>query len=529
MNFFAKDNISKRAKIGEGIYLLYFAVMIGARAAGLYEGMTIYNILLVLGMMLFAVKMVVTCHTIREYIIAFLLLALAGVVYLHTGEKGLLVCFTMLLGMKMVSVKKVISVGIIVSGVFILGKIVLGVFGILPEVYYPQVREGAGLMFRHALGYAHPNTLHMNVLMLSMLVMFFITKYVARDNIKLVLTFSVITFGFNYYVFMYSGSRTGILTCTVYLLINIWFYVRKTPGNLEKIVCYAAFPAVCFISIAGPFLLPKSIFEAVDNKIFTTRFTIARYFWSNNSLSLFGIRLNNPKPRYMTYGLDMAQLYLFLQLGLTAFCVVSVITMLFIYASLKKNRMQELAVLLAMLCLGIWEPLLYNLGFKNFVYVFMGAILYEVLAEKAADNTQTTDDGSENDRVFAKTVLTAKVITRSLALGIAMGVAGAFVYLALTGEPSALYGNRQQDETGKSFDMEELYFSPDEIESLKAEGNIVIGYAGEELPMYRYDAQIASMEYEKRVVSTGVWCFVIVAALYVMCYTIWDNLKRRNK
>ena len=368
MYFFSEESKKKREAIGEGTYLLYFAVMIGARAAGLYEGMTLYNILLAVGLGLFAFKFVITAESLKEYLIAGGFMLCAGLVYAFSGEKGLIVCFSMLLGMKKVSVKKVIGVGIIVSGLFIIGKILIGITGLAPEIYYPQEREGVGLMFRHALGYAHPNTLHMNVLMLSMLVMFFLSKYVAKKNIKLLLIFSSVIFFFNIYVFSYSGSRTGILACGVYLAVNLWFCLRDKPFAFERIVCYISYPAVCFIAIIGPFILPDSIFNTIDQKIFTTRFSIARYFWENNHISLFGIRLNNPNPRYFTYGIDMAQLYLFLQLGLVAFAVVSALTMWYIHRSLKKGYMQELAVLMGMLCLGIWEPLLYNLGFKNFTY-----------------------------------------------------------------------------------------------------------------------------------------------------------------
>lgn len=522
MNLFSGENKSKRAEIGEGLYLLYFAVMLGARAAGLYEGMTVYNLLLVLGMGLFACKFIVTAQGLKEYLVAGALLMLSAVVYLFTGEKGLIVCFTMLLGMKGVSVKKVISTGIIVSGVLIIGKILLGITGIASEIYYPQEREGVGLMFRHALGYAHPNTLHMNVLMLSMFVMFFLSKYVVRKNVKLLLMFSALVFSFNLYIFSYSGSRTGILACAVYLLINFWFSLKKTPGPLEKFVCYASYPAVSFMAIAGPFILPDSIFDTIDQKIFTTRFSIARYFWANNHLSLFGIRLNNPKPRYATYGIDMAQLYLFLQLGIAAFLVVSLITMLFIYHSLKKGYMQELAVLMGMLCLGIWEPLLYNLGFKNFTYVFMGALFYELLGVGKKDE-------SAGDLPDEKTVRLTATLMRSVAAGIAAGVAVFFVCLMVTDVPTALYGDRQQSESGETFGLPEVYLTGEQVTDLKKRGEIVVGYSDGTTAMYEYGPEIAKMEYDKRNLSTGVWTGVIVAALYGMCYTSWDNLKKRKQ
>ncbi len=522
MTFFSEENMDKRAKIGEGIYLLYFAVMIGARAAGLYEGMTVYNILLALGLLLFGVKFVVTASSIKEYAGAALLLGVAGVVYLFTGEKGLIVCFSMLLGMKLVSVKKVIVTGIAVSGTLIIGKVLCGVTGLLPEIYYPQERSGVGLMFRHALGYAHPNTLHMNVLMLSMLVMFFVSKYVAKKNVKFLLIFSILVLAFNLYVFNYSGSRTGILACVVYLVINFWFSMRQRPGLLEKILCYIAYPAVCFICIAGPRILPWSIFELVDQKIFTTRFTIARYFWENNHLSLFGIRLNNPNPRYATYGIDMAQLYLFLQLGLVAFAVISVITMLFVHLSLKKGNMQELAVLMGMLCLGIWEPLLYNLGFKNFIYVFMGALFYGLMGMAKEDETAL--DGADS-----RTVRLTRLMMKAIACGIAAGVAIFFACMLFTTVPGNLYGDRQQDESGKSFDMQEIYLSEEEVSDLRADGAIIVGYKNSSTPMYEYGPQIAKMEYDKRILSAGVWGGVIVAAIYVMCYTILDNQSKRNR
>ena len=452
----------KRQKIGEGIYLLYFAVMIGARAAGLYEGMTIYNITIVIGLLLFGCKMLVTEHTIKEYAVAAAFLLVAGIVYIHTGEKGLLVCFTMMLGMKGVSTEKVIKTGFIVAGVIILFKIFTGVFGILPEIYYTQDREGIGLTFRHALGYAHPNTLHMNVLMLTMLGMYLVTKLLVKEReiasidgedsansrkreiVAKLLLFSACAFLFNFYVFQYSYSRTGLLACVIFLVVNFWFFIVEKPGLPEKVICYISFPAVCFIAIIGPFILPDSVFEKIDKTIFTTRFSIARYFWSNNSISLFGIRLNNPIEYYKTYGLDMAQLYLFLQLGIMAFVVISILTMWFIHYSLKKHHMQELAVLMGMLCLGIWEPLLYNLGFKNFIYVFMGTAIYDFIAQMAGDPKGSHKDEDMSSKLPGTAwLLNIKIAAfmKALACGLLAGVCAMLLFIVVTNSPGNYYGS----------------------------------------------------------------------------------------
>ncbi|MBQ9334737.1 MAG: hypothetical protein IJS12_10430 [Lachnospiraceae bacterium] len=548
--------IEKRSRIGEIIYIIYFTVMMAARAIGMYEGMKTYSIVFVFAMLLFVCKMIVTPHTWKEYTVAVVLMGVAVIVYRHTGEAGLIVCFATLLGMKGVDHIKALSCGALVAAVCIFGRIVTGVFGLMPERYWPQIRSGAGLMFRHALGYAHPNTLHMNVLMLSMLVIYLVTYLVThRRSIEstggsvseietsnlygllyLVIASSVV-FLFNLYVFRYSGSRTGLLATTAYLIVNLWFYIRRTPGLFERIVCYVSFPFVCFLAIVLPHIVPDSIFEFVDRTLFTTRYTIARYFWSHNRMSLWGIRLANPDPEYRTYGIDMAQLYLFLQLGLIAFAVISVITMVYIHRELKAAHMAELAVLMGVLFAGIWEPFLYNLGFKNFVYVFMGMALYRMMAEwqtarvGSTDEAQTravgcrgdqtvTDDSDTTEKpqpdVYTKAGVTKFLL--SLVLGAVVGCIASSAYVLATDPPHALYADREQDEAGESFGMEPLYLTEDEAAGLRSSGELIVGYQDVNTPMYMYDESIAIMEYHKRVLSVGVWCGMIFECGLVIIY-----------
>lgn len=513
------SDIDKRLRIGEIIYLVYFVLMMGARALGMYEGTTVYTVVLVIAMLLFAAKMLVTPHTIREYVIAVILMGVAGIIYLHTGEKGLIVCFSMMLGMKGVDKIKALRYGTIAAAICICGRIVTGVFGLLPEKYYPQVREGIGLMFRHALGYAHPNTLHMNVLMLSMLVIFMLTHYLntlrsSNDDertsyrIFFLVIASLMVLLFNIYVFQYSGSRTGVLAVTAYLTVNLWFYLRKHAGIFEKIVCYAAYPIVCFLAIVLPFVIPDPLFEFVDSTIFTTRFTIARYFWSHNSVSVWGIRLTNPDPQYRTYGIDMSQLYVFLQLGLVAFAVIAVMTMWYVHQALKRNRMAELAVLMGTLFAGIWEPFLYNLGFKNFTFVFIGAMIYEVTVEMTG-TTHKQQSNEVPESLIGTTWFDRYGLVRlicSILLGTVLGCIASSTYVLFTEPPHALYADREQDEAGVSFEMEPIFLSPNEIAELKGNGELIVGYQNENKPMYMYDESIAVMEYHKRCLSIGVWC-----------------------
>ncbi|MBO4899423.1 MAG: hypothetical protein J5509_03970 [Lachnospiraceae bacterium] len=544
------ERSDSRQKIGEILYLIYFVLMIGARAIGLYEGQTALKVIYVVAIILFVAHMIVTKHTIHEYGIASGLLFIAGIVYIHTGEKGLLICFMTLLGMKGVEKKKVILCGMVTAGLCIAFRIFTGAFGLLPELFYPQDRGAMGVMFRHSLGYAHPNTLHMNVLLLTLLVGFYVTNYNnsvtassrndyakvpgtgrTRETLTIILT-SLLLVGLNLYVFMYSGSRTGVLVSLVYLCVNLWFYFRRTPGIFEKIVCFAAYPLAAFIAIAFPFILPGSLFDKLDLSVFNTRLSIARYFWSNNSLSLFGIRLNNPDPLFKAYGLDMAHLYLLLQLGIVAFLIISVITILYVRHALKRGYMSELAVLMAVLFAGIWEPFLYNAGFKNITYVFMGAALYEIVAEILSDSTA---DGADNvtkeiqngDPVSNSESMpgTMKGIIAAIAAGVLVGVIATGAFLALTDKPQALYMDTQEDEAGDTLGLEPLYLTQAEINDIRSGGDLVVRYTDENTPMYKYDTDAAVSEYNKKTVSIGVW-FAVLAA--VICASIQTLIKKKK-
>ncbi|SCY07624.1 hypothetical protein SAMN02910292_00794 [Lachnospiraceae bacterium XBB2008] len=521
-----------RQRIGELLYLIYFVLMIGARAIGLYEGQFVLNAIYVVAMLLFAAHMIVTKHTIPEYGIALGLLLIAGIVYLHTGEKGLLICFVTLLGMKGVEKQKVILCGMVTAGLCIGFRIFTGAFGLLPELFYPQDRGAMGVMFRHSLGYAHPNTLHMNVLLLTMLIGFYITSrnnsvtvpgtitkiLQTREALTIILV-SALLVGLNLYVFMYSGSRTGVLVSLVYLCVNLWFYLRRSPGIFEKIVCFAAYPVAVFIAIAFPFILPDGLFDRLDNSVFNTRLSIAGYFWSNNSLSLFGIRLNNPDPLFKAYGLDMAHLYLLLQLGIAAFATVTVITFLYVRHALKRGYMAELAVLMAVLFAGVWEPFLYNAGFKNITFVFMGAALYEMVSGTITKVLQN-DDSRNNSVTVPDTTHATRGTVVAIAAGLLAGVIAAGAFLVLTDKPQALYMDTQEDEAGDTLGLEPLYLTQAEIDDIRSSGDMVVRYTDENTPMYKYDADAAVPEYNKKAVSIGVWFEIFTTLICISIQTV---------
>ena len=237
-------------------------------------------------------------------------------------------------------------------------------------------------------------------------------------------------------------------------------------------------------------------------------------------MSLFGIRLNNPLPNYETYGIDMAQMYLFLQLGIVAFVVMSFMTLWFINRSIKLGKRAELAVMLAMLFLGMWEPLLYNLGFKNFTYVFIGEMLYLCLDKKTAGASESCDD-AQSKAILCEGMIDFRGITKAITGAVLIGIAASFVFLLATTPPTALYGDREQGEDGVSFGMEAEYLTENQVKELKKSGDIIVGYKDEQTPMYRYSEEFAVMEYEKKVISVGLWSGLV--AMCVLIRVLWPK------
>ena len=165
-------NSRKEITVAEIVYFLYFSVMFGYRACGLYEGRLLYQISLVVGMLLFIIKVLMTEHTILEYLLILFLLVISGVVYYNTGEKGLLLYFTMMLGMKKVSVRRIFKLGTIILSIAFPTLVLLSITGIKSDITYLADRTFFKWIIRRSLGYPYPNTLFTTYIVLIILIIY---------------------------------------------------------------------------------------------------------------------------------------------------------------------------------------------------------------------------------------------------------------------------------------------------------------------------------------------------------------------
>ncbi len=356
-------------QLSELIYLAYFTVMFGARAIGLYEGMLPYNIMLVTGMLLFLLKIAMTRHTYGEYLLIGVLLFISLIVYYNTGEKGLLLYFTMMLGMKNVSLKRVMKWAAAILSVSFMVLVFLSVFGLKQDITYLHDRAGFGQVLRHSLGYPYPNTLFTTYIVLMVLIMYVLGKQTKK---QLVITSTLMFLG-AVYIYLYSCSNTGLIVATFYLLANLWLQLRNRLSIVEKIVLLMAYPGCALLSIVGPLVTSGRLFQLMD-KVLHNRWAYSYYYLTTEPVTLFGTRFGEtPNENYM---IDSSFLYSFLQIGVIPFLIVTALMIGMIVCYVKKDKRIELAMIISFCVLGLSDPFFFNLSYKNLMFLFIGELLY---------------------------------------------------------------------------------------------------------------------------------------------------------
>lgn len=364
--------------VSELFYLLYFTVMFGARAIGLYEGQSLYNISLVIGLLFWGIKIFVTEHTKNEYILLVGLIGLCFLIYYNTGEKGILLYMTMMLGMKAVDIKKIFRLGLGILGSTFFLLIILSSLRFIPDiVLLDSNRQFFGEVLRHSLGYPFPSTLMTTYIVLMALLMIVLGHQTKKQllTISIFLGFGVI------YLFLYSCSNTGLIVSCVIIGSNYYFQRRNSLNKVEKTGIYLLYPfLILFITFAFPLLshINDTVFHLAD-RIFHNRIFLSYYYLTEEKWTLFGSRMAEKYLGIYRYMIDNSFLYSFIQLGIVMGIILSVINLYLVYRFVKEDRRVELAILISFWILGLSDPFLYNLAYKNILFIYAGDELYKWL------------------------------------------------------------------------------------------------------------------------------------------------------
>lgn len=370
----------KTITIQEACYYGFFILLSLAKGLGFYEGQKLFYLLVAPALALGFLKILLTPYTRRQAVWQILLLALAAVVYYESREIAIFFVAFTVLGMKNISVKKVIHIALWIWAVCAVALSAVSFFFLEHTVYRVHAKMGLGHIFRWSLGFTHPNILHITYLLLCALVILNREEqYGLRDYCLLMIG--------NFLVFLYSISYTGFGIVAVLLTAGLYVRLRPRFCFAEKLLANLVLPACLLLSFVLPLFL-YDYFSLINlfgrpwigimthqlNKLLNTRIWLAEQFLRSEYRSLFGADISKIVKSSMT--LDNSYVWCYINYGLITTVIIVLGYFLLLFYDTHKQRTRELVILVCFLGAGWTEPLLFNTSFKNITLLFLGAFLF---------------------------------------------------------------------------------------------------------------------------------------------------------
>lgn len=498
----------------ELLYYFFFGILFAAKGVGLESGQKLFTLCILAALVCLAGKLCITKHSCKEWLVMLSLTALGCLIRKSSGEEAALWAFLVIIGMKHVPVKRILTVCFGIWSVTFALSAVLGILHIKDGVVVVHEKLGLGPIIRWSLGYTHPNVLHVSYFVLAALIL-----YVCDLHGKRLWKMTMVLFLGNLFIFLYSISFTGILLMTGYLALNLYLDARKSLSAAEKILAQCIMPFCVLFPLVGPFVTAGKVFDFF-NKLLNTRFELVRLFFSNFTPTLFGTPADFNIPARLT--LDSSFAYLLMYYGIIAFVLFLAGYFVVIRRFVYKGQKKELALMIGIAVAGITEQFLFNLSFKNLSFFFLGELLFDLLApkgenisfwnrerallpvgEKKVDIPWPGEWLQEN---IVNGALQRKNVWLSAA---AVGILAAVICAMTIRMPESVYVNHWSTdyrnlEEEIQVDLEQV---PDDFNS------IVIGYAGPNSQMYVFTGNIIKLEYIRNVIGRGV----LAAAAAVVC------------
>lgn len=516
----------------EIFYYLFWSIMLCVKGIGLYEGMTLYNIGLVLAMVCLGISLLFTEFRVLELMWMFVLVLFGGWIYLNSGMQSALILVAVAIGLKNIKLSRIFKIGLLVFGscfIYMVLRSLLGLGDLGPMLVHEKL--GLGPILRWSLGYTHPNVLQITYVILSCFVLYVWNLAPGRKQLPLTVALMV----GNIYIFIYSVSFTGFLFMTFMLVLNLYLQKRKRFSRLEKIGLFSLLPMCIVFSLLLPVVLdPDGRIFQIINKVLNNRFLASRIYLLDMRPSLFGKRVVN----ISNFAIDCSYTEAVMYYGIIFSVVLLGIYLLTIIDMIRKDARTELTIMLSLLVAGISEPFLFNASFKNITILFVGKYLYECTEMNAQklDNAVLTckvrflsglnrninlslnwmNELRYKLRKLFKRYLKVLVISAAIAF-----VGCGIICAKVAPQPESVYVGVKATDCGhleeKYLDVESL---PDDFDS------VIYMYPGAEMPMYEFRGNILKVEYIRKILSASLWGSLGICGALIYVLTM-QNIKRK--
>lgn len=362
----------------ELMYYFFLIIMFTIKGLGLYDGQLLYKLFFMLAFLCIGIKLLFEAHSYMEWFFIIGLAILVLVMNRQSGEKGPLIIYALLIGMKGISLDRIMKIGIYSFG----GSTLLCVLFHLVKMPFTtcfEVTSRFGIQIgRWTLGYPHPNTTAVTYLALITMIVYCLgEKYDKKHMLWLMLG--------NIFINFYCVSYTGFIVCSLYLVLA--YYWEKNSFSIKRFrILIMSYVVVCISFLAVlPFCIPPFLLEFIRNHFDTlhSRIRLSKEFLTAGKISLFGVNVANLTDSRFT--LDNSYLYSFVFNGVLFSIFMLIIYLYGINYLIREGKKKELLIVLALMTEGIMEPFLFNTSFKNTGLFILGAMIWGVVSsnEKA--------------------------------------------------------------------------------------------------------------------------------------------------
>lgn len=504
----------------ELLFYAYFAIMLLVKGLGFSDG-PVYKAGFLAGSVLALVKILLSSYTWAEALTVYLLLALAGISFLHSRDYSVIVYSLLILSLKGIRQERAMKLGALVWTPTFLFQILTQLAGLRTRDFVVHSKYRLGYIVRWALGYVHPNVLQITyVVFLSYLLYSLRGENLTGKRFLRLMLFC--TLG-GLYIFLYSLSLTGMIGYVVFLLMMLFFESKRRRGRAltaaEAFLLQCLLPLEIAVAVAAPIVLHGKAFDVL-NRAMTTRPMLTRIFFTQYGLRLFG----NQKPtgESWTITLDSSYAELLFYGGIVIFVLMMAGYFVLIHRALRETpswrHSVKMAVIFFCMAAAVSEPFAFNTSYKNVSLIFLGCELLREKPEETVCLLGWIPAGIRQHRFalpnpFSKVRIILQFFRkgrqmhwRSAVTAAALGMTAAAILYGNIAVRADAYYCRKRSADVPDGEMKELYLSAQEVSELQAEPGVrVLNYLDDRDPMYCFTGRITEYDYVRGAVSAVLW------------------------
>lgn len=365
---------TKKIALEEILYFGFFLFLSIAKGFGLYDGQKLFLLLVMPALFCGLLKILITPYTRWQWVIVAVLLLMTVLVYYQSREKGILFVMFTILGMKNISLKKVMHAGLWIWSLCAAALSIFSFFRLEHTIYRIDRKMGLGHVFRWSLGFTHPNILHITYFALCAFIIYELAERFCLKHFVLLMLGNVL-------VFFYSISFTGFGITTIFLVGELYVWFRPKFCLLEKAAVCLVLPACILFSFLLPWIYAAqtaaqqlSPWLEKLNLALNTRIKLASQYMAPEYMSPFGAEVALQR---LPYGsIDSSYMWCCINYGLIPFLLFMAAYMVLMADVCRKQKTREAVMVVCFLIAGFTEQLLFNTSFKNITLLFLGELLY---------------------------------------------------------------------------------------------------------------------------------------------------------